>query len=302
MPLFTVVFSNHDYPLGDGEYSTVMTDMYGTTKSAVDALRAVGCRRIALFGIDRKGGQDRLREAAFRRACGEDAIVIGVDHPPKAFKNSFRLLLKQTEPIDGLLVAYDYQAFRLVKALGLLDPAWQTKLRLIAFGGMPLGEMMTPTLSSVTLGFVEGATEVVSLHRMYHKSPSLASVHLKIRGKVIARETTAGDPPTGMVFAPYAPETERILEETQWTVNAMNLETLITLGDPIDAKIMLGVMRGESLEKQAEKLYLSEGAIKYRIRGFRKTVGVDTTEELRHLLLLCFDEKRIAALADAGEP
>lgn len=286
LPMHIILFANHEYRLLYGNYSCVMTDVAASTEEAVRFLQSRGCSRIALFGTNPLSGMDPLRIRAFSQITAPDGepMIFGATQGGKVFTQSIPALLRSDQPVDAILVTTDFLAARLIKILDMLDPAWNERLLLLSFGNTLFSRLSRPSLSSVSIGSSGEGREIVSLHRLFRKDPLVSRILMTIRSEIIPRDTTRAEHPAGLVFSELNGDLEALMKETAYCVKVMALERMLLRCDRTDCSILLGICRGVPFETLSEQLYLTLSAIKYRAQGYRNTLGVKRTKELRFLL------------------
>lgn len=306
LDIHKIIFSNHSFSINVGTYSCIVTDIKNSTQDTIKYLVDLGCSKITLFGIDRKGGQDALRCSAYERyiASLHTPLVFegsGKDGLFSLFNECLSKLFQCEEKIDAIITAYDYQAIYLVHILDRLDPDWRNKIKIISFGDMLLSSLVSPSISLVSLAFAESAPVLVSLHRMMFKNNDISRAQIMMGCKLYKRESTEINGADGAVFAEYNVDASGFFKEASYLGKVLTLERLLFKFDSLDFKILYGIYCGTSFPELADSLYLSIGAVKYRAKHYRELLKVDSTESVRDIIRSIIDSEKFNTLISTIE-
>lgn len=146
---------------GGQEYanlSSVSTDDRAASRSAIDALVALGHRRFAVVGGDRtRSDTSRLRYEGCLQSFREHGIDFDEEKDYQGVRYSYRdgyqaakALLDTDRQFTALFAAADVMAIGAIRALrdhGLRVPE---DVSVMGFDGLPLGSFLVPQLSTVT--------------------------------------------------------------------------------------------------------------------------------------------------------
>jgi DNA-binding LacI/PurR family transcriptional regulator len=141
-----------DYPAGEAA-GRISFDYIHAARLALERLLASQCRRIAYLDSDQEGPAT-TRGLAVTAAAAEAGIEIitcqAADTAPAA-RESVRSLLEQHGTLDGLLVFNDLMAAGALKALHDAGREVPRDCAVIGMDGIPLGELVTPELTTLAL-------------------------------------------------------------------------------------------------------------------------------------------------------
>ena len=301
-----IIYSNHSFSVDVGTYSCVVTDIKKSTDDTIKYLVDLGCSKIALFGIDKKGGQDALRCSAYEKhiAALHSPLVFegsGKDGLLSLFYECLSKLFRCEEKIDAIITAYDYQAVYLMHILNGIAPDWRSKIKIIGYGDMLLPSLVTPSVSSVSLRYAESAPVIVSLHRMMYKNDEISRVQILIGYKIFKRESTEFNGSEGMVFSGCKTDPSGLAKEAEYIERFLNLERLLYKFDKLDFLILYGIYHATSLTDLADSLYLSIGTVKYRVKKYREQLRVSSTEGFRNIIRSIIDSDKFDAFMSTLE-
>lgn len=287
-----IVFSHYDGMIISSNASSIVNDFYGNMKQAIAHLREKGCKKIALFGANPNFSHDRMRMESFQHLIREDEPLIFTSE--NGLCHCLQQLLQCEERLDAILCITDYIAFYLMRVLQRLDQDWNRKLLLLSFSDTELAALGTPSLSSFSLNFAAGGREVATIHRAFEKNDLMAYMHIVLKSRLSARETTATPNPCGIVF--FKQETfgkEEIDALTEPQTHCMALEKLLAIADRIDLTILYGLIADRSLAEIAAELFLTREAIKYRVRKYGTQLQCENAQALAALLKLWIDPEKL---------
>ena len=125
----------------------------------------------------------------------------------------------------------------------------------------------------------------LSISSLIEKNPSISTVNILLHCQLNIRETTENRPlPVSAEDEAAEPVLENRFFKDPEISNLARLETLFQQCDEIDMALIQQLLSGDSYAQMTEKSFISETAVKYRIRKMEKTCGVGTRTELVRFL------------------
>ncbi|HEY8702978.1 MAG TPA: LacI family DNA-binding transcriptional regulator [Arthrobacter sp.] len=161
---------------------------------ALDRLLAVGCRHIAYLDSGTEGSLT-VRGSAVAGAASTLGIDLRVLHAAEsalAAREAVAGLLGRQEGVDGLLAFNDLMAAGALKALAANGRAVPNDCAVIGMDGIPLGELVTPELTTLSLNLREvGRAAVDLLDGLLSGSvvPGSPEADLRLRHDLILRQS-----------------------------------------------------------------------------------------------------------------
>lgn len=152
-----VLVSNDASELAFSNLSSVSTDDRAAARSAMDALVALGHRRIVIIGGDRRvSDTSRLRYEGCMQSMEQHGICFdpdldyqGTRYSYQSGYNAARKLLEDGRQFTALFAVADVMAIGAIRALrdhGLRVPE---DVSVMGFDGLPIGTFLVPQLSTV---------------------------------------------------------------------------------------------------------------------------------------------------------
>ncbi|WP_373893756.1 LacI family DNA-binding transcriptional regulator [Virgibacillus sp. CBA3643] len=164
-------------------------------RQAVQYLRKQGCKRIAhISGPENvssaKGRlEGYLEEVKNEKWFASDFICTGNYTVDKAFQSTKELLQRDAE-IDGIFVANDLMGVGVLKAVESLNIKVPDELSIIGFDGIELGEITTPSLTTMAQPIYHIGKRAAELLIQRIGQPGNAIKSEEHKVKLIVREST----------------------------------------------------------------------------------------------------------------
>ena len=277
-----IIFSHQDVDVAETNFSYIMSDFYGDMELAISHLKEKGCKKIALFSANPASYHDRMRMETYKKLIFHDPLIFttgGKIYP------AIERLMHCDEKIDAVLCINDFVAFCFMLILDSWDKSWREKILLLSFSNTILSNLCTPSLSSISFNYTDGGKEVATIHKTLEKNPRMAYMHIVMKSRLYARETTALENPCGMVFSNYGKYDYAAIQQSIAPQHkCMLLEKLLATSDDSDLAIMHGLIKGATLVEIATRLYLTRDAIKYRVKKIKEYLKCGSSAELSELL------------------
>jgi LacI family transcriptional regulator len=178
---------NHSFP-------SVIADNYGGARMATRHLYEIGCRKIAhiqgpphvVNAVERFNGyRDEMKELGL---WDENLIILG-NYQLKQAKEAVLQALKEHE-IDGIFAGNDVMAVGALKAVQQLGLRVPEDVAIIGYDGIPLTEMTTPELSTISQPIYEMGVIAARLLMKRIEGKPLEKIHHVLSVQLIQREST----------------------------------------------------------------------------------------------------------------
>lgn len=244
-----------------------------------------GRRRLACVGNEARLANDNIRKHAFLAAvksCQLDAdeqrdvysVETGLDDCIARF-------LDNISRYDGAICTNDYVAVHLLVRAKERSIRVPEQLFVAGSGNLLIGCCTTPTLTTSTLDYYEMGVQTVNIWNFLENNPSIISAHAAIPCEIICRGSTAYLPVLEEKEAERADYGKRppLQEYDQRFLWLRKLENCLLQCDTLDYAILNGVLRGDSTEELAEKLFVSPGTIQYRLKKLYAAMDADSRRE-----------------------
>jgi len=154
----------------------------------------------------------------------------------------------------------------------------------VGFGNILLGQITTPTLTTVELNYYEVGWHAVDILLYLAQNESVLSISATVQCQIIPRATTAFNAfireVPGIGVDSRFSDSENLFYKDPQVIEYLKLEEWFNQMDDIDCGILIGILDNTTYERLAEKLNISEGTIKYRLKRMMQQAGVKTKQDL----------------------
>lgn len=266
-------------------YSCVCSDVNASMQNLLSTLKKQGKKRIALYGVNPNSISDMGRVDslfAWKEQYCESMCVFTNDG---SLKKCFEEFYPKAEEFDVAICANDYAAVSLLRGLKERDTGLVKRLDIICCTRMELSSEY-PEIISMDLHYGEHGKEAVRIYEQLQKYPYLSCLTSEIAwGFGEETEERKGMGTDGKdSFAFTLPVIQDRFYEDPELMEMMIVDRFLNVADETDREIVENLMRGVSYEKIAEKCFLTEGGVKYRVKRILQSCRVTDREELCVLL------------------
>jgi len=274
----SAILIHFDAPKQVRAKANVLVDYEQATRLLVRYLNACGKTKIALYGMNPNSSTDLKKMHAMKECSDlkEDDIFYNLASLTSCY-DSFKEQLKR---FDAVICTNDLIAVSLanhLKADGFIVP---NDLFITAFGQSLIAARSTPTITTVSLDHEEIGRQAVRLFSWLFQRETLSSVSVRIRAKLTIRESTSYMSPRFSEDLSLSPlESAVNFYSDDEAEELLRLEKLLSKADETDERLMRALLEGAKTEKIEEELFLSDSALRYRIKKLSENAGCATKNE-----------------------
>lgn len=260
-------------------------DYEKSTLRSLEYLRKCGKHKTALFCINPDSGSDVRKQNVF----------LASGYPPEncfintnGLSNCCEAFLKKIDCFDSVLCAND------IAVLGLRRRLWEQGIRvpedlfLMGFGDivnmelLKMGDQFSPSsITTVTIDHEEIGRQVVCLYAYLCKTNN--SLHITGQLDSILRigATTAYMPEEeeSQIQIPEWENGERDFYDDAMVAEIIRLQRLVAESDELDKRILQMLVKNVAISEMAENLYITQGAVTYRLKQIYRRLGVASRKE-----------------------
>lgn len=248
---------------------------------------SAGRCRLASVGNDPRDTNDMARmhyflEAVRDRGCSaseRDVYMVGSD-----LERCIKEFLDRVDNYDGAICVNDYVAVQLLVAASKRGVPVPERLFVAGSGNMIIGSCTTPTLTTSTLNYYEMGCQTVHIWNYLQQHTEVSGIQVSIPCELICRQSTASLPPPAYLvnFSEQLETPEKTLEAADLWLR--RLENCLIHCDSLDFGILCCVLENLSGEKIAERLFISQGTVQYRLKKLYQKAGVSSRQGFEALL------------------
>jgi DNA-binding LacI/PurR family transcriptional regulator len=290
-----VILVSYQPPAGYSGVSAILMDHVDTTRALVHYLLSLGHKRIALYGINPDSSADELKAACFQNMMRDYQLdpdggwllynYASLSDCYDRFVRG-RAGISGPQACDAVICANDIVAVSLLRHLNQDGHRVPNELYIVSFGDTLLARLFSTPLTSASLNHAELGRQAVSAFTYLLKNPSVLSVNVKVACKMHIRKSTGHEQPAAFdAFSGTDRETPQVVfyndDEVQET---LAIESFIDRCDELDLQILEGLMTHTTYGELADRLYLAENALKYRIKRMLARLQQDNRQDLLAIL------------------
>jgi len=247
----------------------VELDRVRAIRDVMGRLHGAGRDRICLFGPDLGSVSDRERVTAFRKAAEESSLPLWereVYPNVGSLEETYQTIRGELSGYNAALCVNDYLALYLMRR-AMADGVWiPDDLMVVGCGNMPLGRMSRPTLTTITLDYLEAGRQAVEALIYLDKHPEIIfSVHT-MESRILIGDST-GELPSGHLRSRTV-ENEtgsvRFFEDGA-VLDIMGINDFLFSCDPTDRAILRAFLSGKRSSEAADACYISQTTFKKRM-------------------------------------
>lgn len=259
-------------------YSCVCSDVNASMRAVLAALKAKNRTRVALYGMGSASIADVSRASSLFTWLDEDFSSLAVFHNEGSLERCFEEFYCQRQRFDAVLCANDYAAISLVRWLEQRDPECLSDLAVISCAGTVISGYYRDAITSLRMDFEPYGKAALNIYECLRKNPYISGMTVNIQWSGSEEEVTKLD--TKLTL----PEREDEFYADPEIRRLLILDRYLNLRDPLDRDIFSGLLKGQTYQNVADRCFLTEGTVKYRIRRLVQQCGAGSKGELLELL------------------
>ncbi len=248
-------------------------------------LEQAGCKRTALLGVNRSSIADREKEKTILSMRKDTCDVFVCEKSLSLCVDDFIESYKQNR-YDGVLCVNDTVAIFLINRLRAVGIRVPEDIMVVGIGNSNLGQRHDIPITSVNFDYFEMGRQAIRVWRFVRKNNVSARLTLSLPCELIIRGSTANfnlnDPlpepdydfDDGNEAYYYDPDVQSIIR----------IEAFLENCDDIDRDILYCLTENLTYTEMAEKLKLTDRAIKYRVAKMIKNFGAVKREDLSDIM------------------
>lgn len=284
--LHPVALSNLRVNATGHSVSSVMMDIHSSMQLAVEYLHGLGRERLALYGVNPSASSDPWRARLFQELTGRTQHIYPLQ---PTMEETFHRFYQRIEEYDGVICASDYAAVSLVSRLRAQDYPIPQKLYIIGYGDMFLSRLSKISITSISDDYENFGRAALSICGLLEKNDTVSVIQILLNSRLNIRQSTENRPytPASVPQAPVAAGENQFFRDPE-IQDLAKLETLFNQCDETDFALLQLLPQEISYSSLAGQCFISETAVKYRVKKMQKLCGVSSREELvRFLEKIC---------------
>mgnify|MGYP005755143677 FL=1 len=275
-----ILLNNQPHRSFPGKYSYVSADISLSVSYILQLLTQAGKHEIALYGINPASVADISRKETFAAQRGHADIYYNRTSFLQCFDSFFQKA--QEKQYDAVICANDYAAISLIYHLKTLGYNTE-RLSVISYSNTLLAQRCNSSVSSIELHYEKFGQAAMMISENIEKDPYLTGMNVFVDWKLVFRDTALESEMQKQISFSSQTDVSRpqdLLFADKELIEMMRLENLLLHCDETDMRILHLLCTGTSLYKIAEVCYLTENALKYRIKKMKEICDVPSKTDL----------------------
>ena len=258
--------------------SFVLIDHATATEECISYLNSCGRENIALYGINKKSYADSIKEKYFHKTDifhFSEKVSLA-----ECFDNFF----EASKKYNAVICSNYITAIQLINRLAEKGLHVPQDMYVITYGDSMLGRLFSPSLSTVTLNHELLGIQAVDLYRFLYKSESRINAAVYIPYEIIPAKSTDNFPVKKQQQLNHKKtETDNFFYTDKDIADIQSLEKMLRQCDETDKNIITYLQRNFSYGKISELLFISEGAVKYRVKKILAAGNIGSVRDMLRL-------------------
>lgn len=264
-------------------YSGVYFELEKAVNQSVEYLMRCGKAHIALVGVNARSAADGQKKKAFlecMKAHDLDGSVFSFDRSLSDCVDSFIEAFPDTE-IDACICANDTVGLYLINSMVNMGYKIPKDVFVVGMGDSMLGKSHRISLTTIRLDYMEMGRQAIHLWQYIRKSDTDVQALVYLPCQLVVRDSTDNLSP-GRTAQPQ----DMAEGDGDYYGNDSDMRRIIGMEDflqncdDLDRAILRCLLAHETYEHIAERVGLTDRAVRYRVSKMIRDLGVQNKEEI----------------------
>ena len=279
-----IILSNQSGSDPENGVSRITEDIFGSMGEIMSIFSAKGCGRAALYACNPDSASDSFKKEAFLHSGGSiDDVFVNNGSLEDCFSRFYERY--KTAGYSGIVCSNDLAAISLLRHMrNRGESIGETDI--ISYSNTIIARCTSPAISTVSANFENFGQLAFMIADMIGKGKGVSGIRIFCSWEIIHRETSSP------VKADRSAEPRRDTAEyesgsfygDEELMEMMRIETLLSECDKTDLDIINAILSGRKTAEIESLCFLTETAVKYRIKKMKDICAVSTREALKIFL------------------
>ena len=268
--IFPILISNNTEHLSGCIYSSVSSDIYSSIKQL---LARIGEKAAAIYGANTHSLSDISKVDILLSYSESKSEKLRTFYYDGSLESCFASFLENGQDVEAVICTSDLAAVSLVRNLRENAPARLENLTIYSLTGGTLSRHYSPYIKSLDIDYSAFGRAAIHLYKMLAKHNYMTTLSVKVS------RSAAENAPTSSVTL-VRDEGEREFNRDGEIREMMAVEKLLDSTDQTDRHIISGLMADKTLAELSQECFLTENALKYRIKKILATADFSDRKSL----------------------
>ncbi len=244
-------------------YNCVCSDIPSSMSNLLDVLKAKGKTKLAIYGTNLTSISDISRTDSLMYFKDEQIEKMTLFVNESSLAQCFEKFYPVAGEYDGVICTNDFAAVSLVRNLRRLGSELADRLFIASCTSSKLSNYYSEHILSVNINYSQYGKAAVYIYEALQKHSYISGLTVKVAWE-LDREAPI-EAPGDILIDPSASK-DTFYDDPELS-EMLIVDKLLTLSDSTDKKILDGLARELSYEQIAESCFLTQNAVKYRIKN-----------------------------------
>ena len=277
-----IILSNQSDSEVGGGVSRVTDDIFGSMAEIFDIFAKNGKKSVALYAVNPHSASDSFKKEAFLRLGGIENNIFKNDGSLCSCFDGFYEKHKASH-YNGIVCANDFAAISLIRHLRELGENTES-IDIISYSDTLISRCTSPAVSTVRANFKSFGQIAFMIVDCIGKSDNISGIRILCDWEIIHRETSKNPSSAEKISAYISHDTLGSFYSDPELMEMMRIETLLSQCDETDLDIIRAILEGKKSAEIVECCYLTETAVKYRIKKMKELCLAESRAHLRDIL------------------
>lgn len=268
---------------GEDVSGTVYSNRSSVTE-LLNYFKSCDRKNIALLGIDYASSNDAAKAENFLFAAHSLGLPVTSDDiytNSENSRNPNESFLSNISRYNAVLCSNDYIASYILFYAKENSIRVPEDLYVAGLGDNPLCKYTTPSITSASRSYYNSGEQAFNIWKQITSNPLIFSIVVTVQCEIIPRGSTNFSPIPNHIDVQQPDNSLIVPTESvfQCSNRIKGLANCLTNCDKLDMEIIKGIIEGESTEAIAERLFISEGTARYRLKKIYASSNTDSRKD-----------------------
>lgn len=284
-----ILLCNHFENLEGCQCNCVSSDVIGFVKSLLDEINSAGKRSIALYGVNTNSISDIGKVDTLFTWKDNRIGSVKIFNNDGSLQKCYKSFLPFVDDFDAVICTNDFAAVSLVKNLTKDAPDALKSVTILSMARSVISEYYRSYITSVDINYEQYGKAAVFIYKSIEKHQFISNITVNVPWSI--------DKSGGFKGVEQAvlnlPESHDSFYDDAEINEMLKIEKLLSICDSTDKIIIKGLLNKLSYENIGRKCFLTENAIKYRIKRLLTDCGISDKSALLKILKKYFRNSEI---------
>ena len=275
-----IILSNQSDNSPENGVSRVTEDIYGSMSEIMKLFAAKSHKSIALYAHNPDSASDNFKKEAFLRSNGQSEDIFKNEGSLEGCFDRFYEKHKEKR-YRAIVCSNDFAAISLIRHLkGVGEDI--SDIDIISYSNTYISRYSSPAVSTVRANFKSFGQLAFMIDDCISKGENVSGIRILCSWEIIHRETSSPCSVTSPE-SKVAKRTGSFYSDPE-LMEMMRIETMLSECDSTDLEIVKAILRGKKTAEIEALCFLTETAVKYRIKKMKDICSAESRTELREFL------------------